>query len=761
MSDPKVEEAKQLADLGQFQEALALLQSALRDNPQDLDIQNLLEDVQLRMQLEEQVQEKLSTVQTLIDEGQGEQAKKILQEILRVSPGHPEATILLRGLSTATPVITDTYPGLPVQETPTPLQEPGGSAKAAGEPDAFEMPEPLEPEPNLSPRFDAISLSADTPGESSTDQSANLMPLGSQLGDDEIAKVQEYVKEGQAHFDAGRYQEAIDAWTRVYIIDENNQDVQALIESAKENLTQHQAQIEHYLTDGIAAFHAADFQRCRELMQQILAVFPGHREAQHYLDRAADEEEKRDTKGGSQVAKAAALAREEAERKAAARAVEEAAAQEAAQAAAAQEEARKAAAQAEQAHAQALEQPGTPAPSKSGMDDFELEDDLTASTGPEMRSNQTAGAEFQFDSGGDEMSFASINPAAPGATGGAPADFTLEEGPAPPQAAAPAPAPVSTPAPVPALSTPAFAQATAPPVPAAAEPSREELPEQAPSHAKRPMAAKKPSRAPSMGAILGIIAAMVVLGVGIFLGARFFLNRPSTPTGRGIPGPAIKPPGLKLPPANKLPQPGQPTQPTEPVPPSNPVSPEEEAKTLTTDQVLAKAREASAAKDFKKAILLYQEVLSRDAVNPSALQGIEGAKAAQLKQDQENIQNEKFIKNYQSALASFQEQDYASCLGVAWRLIYPDDTLARQLGKRDAIARLIRNGYYNWAIQDLKSANTREAESKLKDLLDFDRSDAEAQKLYQFVKKYRTQDADETYHQAVKNLTYRNFSESP
>ena len=745
MSNPKVEEAKQLADLGQFQEALALLQSELRDNPQDSDIQGLLEEVRLRMQLDEQVQEKLATVQTLIDEGQGEHAKKILQEILRVSPDHPEATILLRGLSTATPVITDTYPGLPLQGAPaSPPQEPRGGSAVAGGPDLFEMPEPLEPEPQHEPQpqalphLDTTSFSFDAPGESSTDQNLQLTPLGSQLGPAETAKVQQYINEGQAHFNQGRYQEAIDVWTHVFIIDENNQDVQALIEKAKANLTQHQAQTEHYLTEGIAAFNSGDFARSRDLMQKILAVFPQHREAQHYLDRTAEEETR---KAAAQAAQATAQA-----------------AQAAAQAA-------QTAAQAAQAPAQTLEHSEMSGSAKSGMDDFELEDDLTAGTGPEMRTDQPAGAEFQFDSGGDEISFASLHPEAPAATAGAPADFTWEEpapaeAPAPPPAGGPAGAPAPSPAAAPVLSTPAFAQ-TAPPMPDEPAPPAEGALEEAPGVARRPMAAKKPSRAPSVGVILGIIAAMVVLGVGIFLGARFFLNRPGTTTGPGATGPGIKTPEPKVPPGNKLPQPVQPVHPTEPIPPPKPVSPEDEAKALTTEQLLAKAREASTAKDFQKAIFLYQELLSRDAVNPSALQGIEAAKTAQLKQEEENVRNEKFIKNYQSALASFQEQDYASCLAVAWRLVYPDDTLARQLGKRDAVARLIRNGYYNWAVQDLKSDNTREAESKLKDLMDFDRSDAEAQKLYQFVKKYKAQGPDETYHQAVKSLSYRTFSETP
>jgi len=728
MSDPKVEQAKQMADLGQFDEAMALLQLALQANPQDAEIHALLEEIQERAMLESQVQEKLVKVQDLIDKGDSDQARKILGEILHITPGHPEATILLRGLSSPAPVISDTYPGLPLQPLET-AAPPAENAAGTADDAIFELPTPLEPEPVRTQPSSRPGAPAtlERPGESATDQNFQLSPFGPQLGSEEMAKVQQYIQEGQAHFDQGRYQEAIDAWTRVFIIDENNQDAQLLIDKAKGSLTQHQAQVEHYLTEGIAAYNSGDSARCRDLMQQILAVFPGHREVAPVAPAPAAPKVAPPAPTGPRLQ-------------------------------------------------------GGPAAPKEGLDEFELEDDLTVPTGPEMRSAPPANAEFQFESGGDELSFASVNPAASGASHAAAEDFTWEEpaaeapaAPAPPpaavaaaQAAPAAPASPEESEPV-TLHRPAFEGATQEePMPAQPATAGAEVGEEGEAPARRPMPGKRASRAPGVGVVAGIIVAMIVLGVGIFFGARFFLNKSGTTTTTTgpstTPAKPVKPPGNKAPTTGEQPQPGQPGQPTQPAQPSQPnpaMSPEDEAKTMSAEQLLAKAREASAAKDYKTALLMYHEVLTRDSGNGAAIQGAEAAKAAQLKQDEEAARNEKFIKSYQSALASFQEQDYASCLGVAWRLIYPDDTLARQLGKRDAIAKLIRCGYYNWAVQDLKSENTREAESKLKDLLDFDHSDADAQKLYAFVKKYKTQGPDDTYRQSVKSLTYRTFSESP
>jgi tetratricopeptide (TPR) repeat protein len=253
-----------------------------------------------------------------------------------------------------------------------------------------------------------------------------------------------------------------------------------------------------------------------------------------------------------------------------------------------------------------------------------------------------------------------------------------------------------------------------------------------------------------MGAIAGILVAVVVLGIGIFVGARFFFHNPEPPPAPVVtpkPKPKPPPPGQT---GNSSGQPGTP-QPGQP----------EDIKPMSADQLFARAREASSAKDFRKAIVAYQEILQRDKLNPQALQGLSDARAELNRQDQENIRNEKFLRDYQSAVAAFQEQDYAESLRISWRLIYPDDTLARQLGKREAVSSLIRAGYYNWAVMNLKSENLNDAEKNVKDLIEFEKGDPEGQRLQQFIKTTRTRGVDQTYRETARNLQYRTFSESP
>ena len=269
------------------------------------------------------------------------------------------------------------------------------------------------------------------------------------------------------------------------------------------------------------------------------------------------------------------------------------------------------------------------------------------------------------------------------------------------------------------------------PSPSAEKPSKEE---------------KRGGKAPSLGLVLGIVGGILVLALGIFFGTRLLMGGPE-------PEPSATTPTLPRPTRPRIPPPA----PTEPVAPAEPTP-----DSMSVDELMARAKEATAHQDYQEAIRLYQAALSRGgSVNSEAEDGLRSARAALAKQQAENERNERFLKDYQYSLKAFQEGDYPENLRVAWRLIYPDDTLARQLGKRDEVADLIRNGYYNWAVQDLKKDNVRGAQQHLSDLMDFDRKDPEARKLQDFTNRYLTRNLDDNYRDVVRNLTPRGIAETP
>ncbi len=719
MSDPRIETAKKLADAGKFQEAATLLKSVVQANPQDQAARQVLIDLQDQMMLDMQVREKVKRAQTLYEQGQFEGASRLVQEILKVSPNNSGARSLAAAMKAGpigpAPVAPAPAPPAGVAQPPSP---PPPRPQAAQAPAAVPFPESLSP-------YETVSLESqpifETPAEK-TDGGQDLPTLGAdslelldapppaertttgatqQLSPAEQAKVQEYIAEGQKEFDQGNYQDAVDAWTRIFIMDEDNQEAQRLIDQAKAKLQSHEQESDFLLTEAIASFNAGEFDRSKDLLTRILHDFPGHREAQYYLDR---------------IPKPAAPAA------------------------------------APVAPPPQVVPPPQPKPAppafQSAPGEFELEDDLNIPTGPEMRVQPetpkqppTSGGFQLDDSSPDEFSFAGFqldtSPAAPATQ-------------APTAQGPPAPAPPPPPEPFqfdggfPAAPGPA---AAAPPAVASSAP-----PPLAPMAAKRALKGASgkggASRRPSVALLAGIAVVLVLAGLGIFLGTRYFLGGSDS-------NPPAEIQHLPKPQPPRLPKPETPAQGS-----SEPSTPPANQPTPTLPGLLKGAADAMAGKDYAKAAALYQQALGMDSTNAEAQAGLANARDAYQRQQVEDAKNQQFLKEYQSSIQSLQEGDFAECLRIAWRLIYPDDTLARQLGKRDAVAQLIRDGYYNWAVFNLKASNVRGARQNLKDLLDFDKSDAEARKLLDFANRYQNTAPDDQYRDTVSGLAYRTFSEA-
>jgi tetratricopeptide (TPR) repeat protein len=686
MGDARLDEARALASAGQFRDAMGILKGIVQGNPQDAEARQLLSEVQDQMMLELQIGDMLSKAEALVAQGQRDQARKMLSDVLKVSPNHPKARAMSQALELAPAAEVASF---------------GPEATLAM--DAFD----LEPLPGSAPPMTLESLdSFDSPVSGSPLESTTLSSGPGTLGPAESARVKQYVKEGQDLFAQGRYQDAIDVWTRIFIVDENNKEADNLIAKAKEALNANQGEIEHNLTEGIAAFNGGDMARARPMLEKVIQSFPGHREALYYLSRIS-ELTATPPAPPPQVSTASLPPHQQSPQSAPAFS-----------------------APPPIFSAGQSERPAPPASptlTAGSPDEFELEDNLDLPTGEALRS-PTPGSSFggfEFDSSADTSAFAapgeppvaSVPVASEGAPAQEPEEFSWGQ------------APATSPEATPGFAAPAFGGALEEPPP----PVR---------------SVKSPPKAKGggipwllIGAAVGVL---ILVGAGIFLGLRFM--------GEG-PGPATVSP-------TKIPKP-QPPKVTPP--PTTPVQPPEQTpQSMSPDDLLRAAKTAETEKDYAKAVALYQELLTRGgSLNTEAASGLAAARSALQRQQAENERNEKFIKDYQYALKGYREGDYSECLRVAWRLIYPDDTLARQLGKRDAVSRLIRDGYYNWAVMDLKGENVRGADKNIRDLLDFDKNDPDARKLAQFLKPYLTGGVDQNYRDVAKSLNYRPLPESP
>jgi tetratricopeptide (TPR) repeat protein len=111
---------------------------------------------------------------------------------------------------------------------------------------------------------------------------------GSFGGDSESARrIQELLHEGQTAFDAGDPQAAIDAWSRIFLIDIDHQEASRRIELARKLKAEMERLVEEIFHDGLSGLENGDLAGARQAFQRVLELQPGHITAREYLDQLA------------------------------------------------------------------------------------------------------------------------------------------------------------------------------------------------------------------------------------------------------------------------------------------------------------------------------------------------------------------------------------------------------------------------------------------------------------------------------------------
>jgi len=80
------------------------------------------------------------------------------------------------------------------------------------------------------------------------------------------AKIEQLLLVGLDHYFAGRYEQAIDVWTRAFFFDRDHPRARAYIERARSALAERQRESEELLQQGVAAFHRGDAAEARRLL---------------------------------------------------------------------------------------------------------------------------------------------------------------------------------------------------------------------------------------------------------------------------------------------------------------------------------------------------------------------------------------------------------------------------------------------------------------------------------------------------------------
>jgi tetratricopeptide (TPR) repeat protein len=109
-----------------------------------------------------------------------------------------------------------------------------------------------------------------------------------ETSDEDRRRIDQYLADGDRAANAGDYQQAIDLWSRIFLIDVTNEQASERIERAKAKRREVEQKTDAVVAAGIAAYDRRDHDAAREKFAEVLRLDPSNTTAHDYLERMAD-----------------------------------------------------------------------------------------------------------------------------------------------------------------------------------------------------------------------------------------------------------------------------------------------------------------------------------------------------------------------------------------------------------------------------------------------------------------------------------------
>ncbi len=199
--------------------------------------------------------------------GAGEEAMELIEKARQLDPEHPGVERLRQQLRPADALDEEEIAAEPPAE--------GAGEQAVAQEEAAPQ-----------------DAAADVPPAEGGPPTPSLEPIEGEfvqpavkLDSESEARIAELLQEGQGAFQDGRYQEAIDAWSRIFLIDIDHAEANRRIELARKLKAEVERKIEEAFHEGMSRLEAGKLGEATEAFERVLEMQPNHLAAREYLDK--------------------------------------------------------------------------------------------------------------------------------------------------------------------------------------------------------------------------------------------------------------------------------------------------------------------------------------------------------------------------------------------------------------------------------------------------------------------------------------------
>ncbi|HYN21091.1 MAG TPA: hypothetical protein VE078_09035 [Thermoanaerobaculia bacterium] len=245
----------------------------------DPELMRMASEAQERLEAEPYINKFLTSAREAARQGRHDEVARAIEKIRALDASHPGIAELQGAAIPAVPAAPVPIPAIAEEEVfgPPPV--------AAVEDMGFELS--LDEPADLGFGTDLPELSFDEPARMDPELvTAADFVTSMQSGDSESdRRIRQLLDEGQSAYQAGDLQSAIDAWSRIFLIDIDHQEAARRIEQARKVKAEGERQAEEVFHEGMAQIEAGDLAAAKQSFQRVLETQPGNFAAREYLQQ--------------------------------------------------------------------------------------------------------------------------------------------------------------------------------------------------------------------------------------------------------------------------------------------------------------------------------------------------------------------------------------------------------------------------------------------------------------------------------------------
>lgn len=295
--------AIELYNKREFEKTLEILNKILLKDPSNNEAKEMFERAKEKLEVQAFVVQFIKRAKQYFDEGALEDSLKEINKGLALDETNPDLLELkekVENLLRQPEEVEISQPEIPTEEVSEEIQ----TGFALEEP--VSAPEQLPSSEEVTPSFEIqkeqvqeieketsgleeLAPRPETPvAEENLIENFPVMEKTPVSGQSE--RIQSLLNEGNRSFQLGEYQEAIDIWSRIFLIDMNNEEAAKRIEEAKSKIAEEERKIEELYNIALSLLQQGKKEEAKKNFIEILSMEPHHIGARNHLKQIEEEE---------------------------------------------------------------------------------------------------------------------------------------------------------------------------------------------------------------------------------------------------------------------------------------------------------------------------------------------------------------------------------------------------------------------------------------------------------------------------------------